>query len=340
MRSSRSRAVALFTVLLAAATLHADVKTDEKTLVKFEGMLGRVVNVFGGRAAREGVTSTVAVKGDRKATLNNTNGQIIDLNEEKIYDLDVRRKTYKVTTFAELRRQMEEARKKAEADAREQSRDQPQAEQTTPAPDAKEMEVDFDVKETGSTKAINGFDTRQFIITVALREKGKTLEQSGGLVLTADTWLAPTIAAMSEIAQFDLRYAQKLQGPMMSGASAQEMAAALAMHPGLQEGITRLRSESAKMDGTPIVTTITVDAVKSADQLAADQRQAESAQQPPASGGVGGLIGGLARRAARRNDEAPKPRVTFLTSTNEVLKVATTVADGDVAVPAGFKESR
>jgi hypothetical protein len=339
MSSTRVGAAVLLAAMLAV-TLRADVKTDEKTLVKFEGMLGRVVNLFGGKAAREGVTSTVAVKGDRKATLNSSTGQIIDLTEEKIYDLDIRRKTYKVTTFAELRRQMEEARKKAEADAREQSRERPQAEQSTPDPDAKEFEVDFDVKETGGTRTINGFDTRQFIITVALREKGKTLDQSGGLVLTADTWLAPTIAAMREIAEFDLRYAQKLQGPMVSGASAQEMAAALAMHPGLQVGIARLRSESAKMDGTPIVTTVTVDAVKSADQLAAEQRQAESAQQPSAGGGVGGLIGGLARRAARRNDEAPKPRATFMTSTNEVFKVATAVADGDVSVPTGFRESR
>ena len=30
--------------------------TDEKTRVEFAGMLGRMVNIFGGKAAREGVT--------------------------------------------------------------------------------------------------------------------------------------------------------------------------------------------------------------------------------------------------------------------------------------------
>ena len=50
-----------------------------------------------------------------------------------------------------------------------------------------------------------------------MREKGKTLEQSGGLVMTSDMWLAPKIAAMKEVADFDLRYAQKLAGPMVSG---------------------------------------------------------------------------------------------------------------------------
>ena len=61
-----------------------------------------------------GVTSMVAVKGNRKATMSDTTGQIIDLTEEKIYDLDIKKKTYTVTTFAELRKKMEEARRDAE----------------------------------------------------------------------------------------------------------------------------------------------------------------------------------------------------------------------------------
>ena len=46
--------------------VHADVKTEEKSLATFGGMLGRMVNLFGGRGAKEGVASTVAVSGDRK----------------------------------------------------------------------------------------------------------------------------------------------------------------------------------------------------------------------------------------------------------------------------------
>ena len=330
-------ALTLCLLLASARHLGADVKADEKGLVKFEGTLGRVVNLFGGKAAREGVRSTVAVKGDRKTTLNDTGGQIIDLNEEKIYDLDIRRKTYRVTTFAELRQRMEEARRKAEEDARkEQAREKPS--EPSRDPNQKEIEVDFSVKETGERKAINGFDARQFIMTIALREKGKTLEAGGGMVLTADTWLAPTIAAMNEIVQFDVRYAQKLQGSMVAGASAEEMAAALAMYPGLKDALGRMRSEGAKMDGTPILTTVTVEAVKSAEQMAAEQRQGEESKSTN-SGTVGGLLGGLARRAVKKDEAAagPKARATFMTTTNEVLSVATTVAPADVAVPDGFK---
>src|SRR5256885_7692764 len=127
---SRARVVVVLTICLVAlsASLRADVRADEKSHVEFAGALGRMVNLFGGKAAREGVTSMVAVKGDRRARVNDVTGQIIDLGEEKIYDLDMKRKTYRVTTFAELRRQMEEAHEKAEEDARkEPSRSAPEA---------------------------------------------------------------------------------------------------------------------------------------------------------------------------------------------------------------------
>src|SRR5207247_10169077 len=111
-------ALAICLTIGSAHALKADVKSDEKSLVKFEGMLGKVVSLFGGKAAREGVKTSVAVKGDRKVSMSDTTGQIIDLREEKVYDLDVKKKTYKVTTFAEMRRQLEEAQRKAEEEAK------------------------------------------------------------------------------------------------------------------------------------------------------------------------------------------------------------------------------
>jgi hypothetical protein len=211
----RVRTVALITAAMALGsyTVRADVRADEKSKVEFAGMLGRMFNMFGGKAAKDGTTSIVAVKGDRKATMNEATGQIVDLAEEKIYDLDLKKKSYKVTTFAELRRRMEEARKKAEEDARkEQAREKEKP--AEPDPNQKQLEIDFSIKNTGQKKSINGFDASESIMTIVVREKGKTLEQSGGMVLTSDMWLAPKIAAMKEVLDFDLRYAQKLYGTM------------------------------------------------------------------------------------------------------------------------------
>ena len=43
-------------------------------------------------------------------------------------------------------------------------------------------------------------------MTVTVREKGKTLEESGGVVLTADSWLGPEIPALKELAEFEMKY--------------------------------------------------------------------------------------------------------------------------------------
>jgi hypothetical protein len=330
-------ALTLAACVLSSSSIRADVRADEKSHVEFAGMLGRMVSIFGGKTAREGTASTIAVKGDRKSSLNADTGQIIDLAEEKIYNLDLKRKSYTVTTFAELRRRMEEAKKKAEDNARkEQSKETAKPE---PPKAENNLEIDFDVKNTGQKKAINGFDTHEVVMTITMREKGKTLEQGGGLVLTSDMWMAPKIAAMNDIAAFDLRYAQKLYGPMVAGASPEEMAAALALYPMMAPAMARMRTEGAKMDGTAILTTVTIDGVKSADQLAAEQKDRDGDGKASVSGGIGGLVGGLARRTAQKKMEGDaKARTTVMTITTEILKVVTDVAPADVAVPSGFSQ--
>ena len=278
---TRTRLTAALTaafLAVGANVIHADVRAEQKTKVQLGGAIGKVVNMFGGKAARDGVTSSVAVKGDRKATINDQTGQIIDLAEEKIYELDLKKKTYTVTTFAALRQKMEEARKNAAAEARkEQPREEKPAEKD---PNAKEFDVDFSVKNTGEQKAINGFNTHQTIITITVREKGKTIEQSGGMIMTTDMWLAPKVAAMTELQQFDLRYAQKLFGPMVTGASPQDMATAMAMYPQVKPALEKMKAEGGKVDGTPILTTTTMDAVQSEFDCAAGSSMTSQLAMP------------------------------------------------------------
>jgi hypothetical protein len=320
-------AAAAFVVCIAAGVrLGADVRTQEKGHVKFEGTLGRMVNLFGGKAAREGIVSEVAVKGDRKMTANEQTGQIIDLAGEKIYDLDLKKKTYKVTTFDELRRRMREAQEEAEERSREQ---EPPGEEAPSEEKAKEMEVDFSVKETGQKKTIAGYDAREVVMTVTAREKGRTLEEGGGLVLTSNTWLGPRIPAMKEIADFEVRYAQKLDAAWTAGISADQMAAALALYPMLKPALGRIQTEHVNLDGTALETVTVIEAVKSKEQLDADAKQ-----EGDSGGGIGGM---LARRIMRKKEE-PKARAAFLTITHQVLSVSTDVAAEAVSLPVGFKQ--
>ena len=335
-RASLAALLAACALTLPSPALVADVRSDEKTHVEFSGMMGRMAGMLGGKSAREGLTSTVAVKGDRKATLSEASGQIVDLMEEKVYDLDIKKKNYRVTTFAELRKRMEEARKKTAENAAKEQDKQPE-----PDKNQKQMEIDFNVRNTGEKKAINGFDTHQVVITVTVREKGKKLEESGGMVLTSDMWLAPKIAVMKEVAEFDARYAKALYGSMLAGVSPEQIGMALAMYPAMKDAIAKMNVEGGKIDGTAILTTTTTESVKSAAQLAEEAKGQDDNTAASPAGGLSGALGGFAKKAMKKKPEGgPQARSTIFTSTHEVLKVATDVAAADVAVPAGFKESK
>ncbi len=200
----RSCAIVCSLLTLSAAPALADVKTRDKGQVKFEGMLGTMMRMFGGKAMSEGMVSTNAVKGNRKATLNDLTGRIVDLGEEKVYDLDMKKKTYTVVTFDQLRQKLREAQERAAKEAKDAPKEA--GEPAQPSGNEKQYEFDFDVKETGQTRSIAGYDAKQVIMTVTVREKGKTLEENGGVVLTTDSWLGPDIPAMKELAEFDMKY--------------------------------------------------------------------------------------------------------------------------------------
>jgi hypothetical protein len=303
----------------------AEVKAREKTHVSLGGMLGKVFNLFGGKAAKEGTVGTTAVKGNRKATMNESTGQIIDLAEEKVYDLDMKKKTYQVTTFDEIRRRMQEAREKAEKDAAKEQGKEDKGDKAQPR---KEYEVDFDVKETGQKKELAGYSAREVVMTVTVREKGRTLEDGGGVVMTSNSWLGPQIPAMKEVAEFDMKYWKQLQGSDAMGMSAEQLATIIATFPAVKQAMDRLQKEGPKLQGTPLATTTTVEGVKSKEQMAQ-----ESESDKP-SGGLGGM---LARKIAKK-ENASSARGMIFTAEHEVQEIQTSVAAADLDIPAGFKQ--
>ena len=330
-RVLRIAMVALPLMTLAAAPAYAEVKTRDKTQIKFEGMLGRMFNLFGGKSAKEGVEGKTAVKGNRKATLTGNTGQIIDLSEEKVYDIDVKKKQYTVTTFEELRRRMREAEEKAKREAeKDRGKDEP-SQREEPGKPEKEYEVEFDVKETGQRKQIAGYDTKNTIVTVTVREKGKTLEDGGGLVMTSDMWLGPQIPQMKEFVDFDIRYWKQLQGPQSATLSAEQMSMVLAMFPLVGKAMDRMQKDGDKLAGTALDTTLTFEAVKTKEQLA----QAQEQQKSSGGGGLGGL---LAKKIMKT--EPPKARSTIFTTRHEILEVATSVDAADLLSPADYKEKK
>jgi hypothetical protein len=324
MKRVLSGCAVLLTAALVAPALRADVKTTEKSSVVFEGLMGAMMNRFSGGS--KGTTTTVAVKGSRMSRMSDATGQIIDLSEEKIYTVDTRRKEYTVMTFAQMREQMEKMKADMAKRQEEMTAEQKQAMQDLK--DAgKELEFDVEVKPTGQQKAIVGHDAKEFVVTISMHQKGMKIEQSGGLMTTTNVWLAPRIAALDEMRDFNLKFAKAIFGDMFSGTNPQQMGALSAMIPGLATLMERMATETRKLEGTPVASTTVIESVKSAEQM-------KNAAAPPSGGGIGGMI---ARRMARGSSE---PRSKVMTSSSETLTIAATASAEDVAIPADFKEKK
>jgi hypothetical protein len=284
-------------------------------------MMGRFMSMAG--MGGDPVTSTISVKGNRMSTMDERTGQIIDLAEERIYQLDVRKREYRIVTFEEMRKQLQEMKDRLA----QQTQQMNEADQAAAKDAAESMEIDVNVRETGEKKAIAGQESRQVILTLTLRQKGQTLEEGGGFVMTNDMWLAPQVATLDELTQFQMRFAKAVFGEAL-GLDPRQASGISAMIPAFGSLATRMAEESHKLQGTALVTTSTIETVRNEEQLKAAEQQ---------SGG-GGIAGGLANRLMRRS--APQARSTTMTMTHEMLSIDATVAEGDVQIPSNFKEKK
>ncbi|MGA7614233.1 MAG: hypothetical protein WBX15_03540 [Thermoanaerobaculia bacterium] len=333
MRIARSFITAVIVVALAAPAAFAGATVGQHTKFGFGGTIGRMVNLFGGKAAKEGVDSISVVNGDRRNHIVGESGELVDLKEEKIYRINYARKTYTVTTFDELRKQWEDAQKQAEKESGN-------AEEEKPQEKGPEYTVDVDVKETGKKEVINGFHTHQVIVTTTVREKGKTLEQAGGGVLTSDLWIGPHVSEMKELQSFEQRYASKLYGQMVSGMDMQALARVFASAPQFSEAMKKFQEKEGALDGTPIRTTLTFESV--ADPRAKKENGEDESAGPSAA--AARMIGGfLSRHRGSKNEESeaksenPNRSMVF-TSTNVLTSAEGSADRSKLEIPAGFRQ--
>jgi hypothetical protein len=227
-----------------------------------------------------------------------------------------------------MRRQMQEAASKMQEQSGEAG-----AEPEGGEPEGPRYEVDFDLQESGQTRTINGYDCREIVMTITIREQGKTLEDAGGTVMTTNLWLTGEIEGLQEVQDFDRRYAEKLGSVL--GTEAQ-VAAAAAMYPAVKEAFSRFAAERVNVEGSPVLTTMTVESV-------APKGQAVESAEEESGPSLGGLFGGLGKKLGKKKskeEQAPSQpgRATLLTVHNEVLSVSAGAGPEAVALPAGFKQ--
>jgi hypothetical protein len=149
------------------------------------------------------------------------------------------------------------------------------------------------------------------------------------MILTNTLWIAPKIAALDEMYNFQMRYIKALNlGAMIDPQQAGAISAAI---PGIGQMGEKLAAERSKLQGTTLSTTSVFETVKSPE----DMKKAQAQGPGGGGGGIGGMLAGKLMK------QGPvQARTKMLTTTNDTQSIAPTVSDTDLAIPAGFKEKK
>jgi carbon monoxide dehydrogenase subunit G len=316
-------------LLLAPALMLADFTYTEITKIT-GGALMNMSRALGGfskdlKKVGEPTISTVYLKGNRMATVNDQNAHIVDLDQETMTDVDFVKKTYTTITFAQMREAMERAMKQSQGRVSEAK--QKQKETETKAESNTEVNWRVDVKETGKIQNFGGVNTKEVVMTMIIEGKDKKTGQSGEMQTMMSIWLADKVAGYDELEDFNKRFAMKMAsvyGSLAMGGPAMAMAG----DPRFRDSMGKMAKEAEKLKGVQIrqVTKMgtnldpskagevtdpstmpegpTAGEAASRGAQSGAERQAVGRLGRALPGGLGGL-GGFGRRKKEQPQEAP-----------------------------------
>ena len=282
----RSRVVAFVLFCLTFFPGHAFSAATVEKLVKFKmtGGVGAVVNLFGGKAAREGQLVINVVDGSRKATRTGKQVEVIDLDEEVIYRYRGSARRCERLTFAEMEEQLKSLREVFNSD--------PQSTSPTGAAGTYEVDVTFD--KIGSTEEIAGVMGDVWKLKATVHKPGMGIE-GGGAVMEADLIVGPTQGPLQEVAEWDQAYAAKVGEMMGFNQGLQKL---LLGDPALQKAMASFQAKQAEVKGAVL-------RVSSSLSVVADTSINDGAQQED----NGNL---LSRISLRRKNQTPgTPRLVY-----------------------------
>jgi hypothetical protein len=276
----------------------ADFRYDETTRITGGSLVSmmKFASIFskGARQITDPTNSTILVKGNRMAHINQETTEIIDLDQETITNIDHTKKQYSVVTFQEMKAAMEEAMRKAQAQQKQASPPPPTT-STTPPP---EMKFKVSVTNTGAKKQVAGLDSSESILKMTMEAKDQKSGQTGNMAITNDMWMAPEIPGYSEVRDFNARMATKMK-TMYSGAMPSLMSPQmLNLQPGMFSGMADMAKEMSKLKGVPVSQIMRMGTTADGSPLPAASEAPLPQSNGPTAGSIADQAAGNAANSA------------------------------------------
>jgi hypothetical protein len=229
------RSAALFTVVLAAS-LTASADFSYTTTQKMTG--GAMAAMAGANADR---TSKIYFKGQKMMTSTGDIALIMDFGTQTVTTINNAQKTYNVKKFEDV------------------------------ASAAGNTDVTFDVKETGQTKVINGFNATETIVTMNMDMDAGRGGPPMKMLMEMDLWISLDVPGGGDMRAFYQKNLANFPWAAMAGGGG---------NPGMQKAMAQMERKLAELNGVAVERVIRI---KSAGGAGAQQtpQMAQGPQMTP-----------------------------------------------------------
>jgi hypothetical protein len=363
-----STALVLMGVILgfAAVTARADITIERTTSVDGVGAMA-FANMSG--------TSKTSISGDKSRTdsdmkmqskiigflARNSMGpsaEIVLLDQDKLYHLNMNKKEYTETTFEQLRAQLQKMSDQMNSSEQKQ---QPSAVDQSKCV---WLPAKVDITRSGEKAQFAGYDAQRVTVTATQPCQDKDTGSICEIALVLDQWTSADFAQSSEARKFYTAYASKMGLDPSNSQDISERAKALfSQYKGVW---TEVAAKMQSVKGYPVKSSFTLglggskckDSNSQSNSQEAQASQADNNSTGPSgiAGAVVGKLGGLFKKKKDPADapaESPAPAaapaaapvvmppgdVALMTVSSQMVSVSTDAVSADAfAVPAGFKK--
>jgi hypothetical protein len=290
--------------------------------------------VPGAGKAREPQVTTVAVKGNRLVRKGSIQTEIIDLEKRTITNVHPDKRTYSVMTFDQMKQMLNDMNAKVQ----EQKQQQPAA------PD---MSIDANIEKTGQTRTIQGYDTKEAVLTMSMSMTDPRTGQSGAMNMKMDMWVAPDVPGYPEVRDFYRRMAKELD--WSPGGFA------MLNRPDIARAVAKMMSQGGMIDGTPIEEILKIQPVAAANGTPAatpasqpQQNTATPSASTAIAGALSGRLGGLGGLGRKKSQSATGTTQDQAAAPGDASLIEMTISNTNFSsqpvdpslfeIPAGFSE--
>jgi hypothetical protein len=274
---------------------------------------------------------------------------IVRLDQDKLYHLNINKKEYTETTFEQMREQMKKmSDQMASADEKKQPSavDESKCEWLPPK---------AEVKKSGEKAQFAGYDAERVTITASQPCKDKETGSICEVALVLDDWMSTGFTEGAEAQKYYKAYAAKMGlDPSTSQDISQKAQSLFSRYKGIWSEIA---TKMQGVKGYPVKTSFTL-ALGGQQCKNSNAQQAQSSSDSDSSSSPSGLAGAMAGKLGglfhKKKDDAETPAaqsaptatpaavppgdVALMTVSSQLVSVSTNSAGPDAfTVPADFK---